>query len=180
MRCILLIIVLFHCGSSLRANGWLRPVRVLTCQRLQNKLPSPVVSDMMSDVEGLEQTSFKPQLHSTADIIASAMNLVVVDRVDHSGSVELTMSRKVDNVNDSSESYCPTVEELDTFHAKLYSALEADPVVNGTLASIAITVSSPGIGEELRTDRDFITFKVRPISDLTLMACSDRHFYGLL
>lgn len=54
----------------------------------------------------------------------------------------------------------PTSDELDSFHKSMYKLSENDANLSAALESLDITVSSPGIGDVLQTDRDFETFKV--------------------
>ena len=54
----------------------------------------------------------------------------------------------------------PTIDELNDFHSKLYSVLEADSLIGPQLEHIDITIGSIGIGDELITDKDFASFKV--------------------
>lgn len=54
----------------------------------------------------------------------------------------------------------PTIDELNEFHAEVYSAMEKDSILSSQLERFDITIGSEGIGKELSTDKDFISFKV--------------------
>lgn len=54
----------------------------------------------------------------------------------------------------------PSMDELSEFHRTLYAHLEADPLLDQELTKLEVEVSSPGIGDVLQSDKDFVTFKV--------------------
>ena len=54
----------------------------------------------------------------------------------------------------------PNMAEISEFHKTLYTHLEADPLLDQELTNLEVEVSSPGIGDVLQSDKDFLTFKV--------------------
>lgn len=92
-------------------------------------------------------------------VLDKSTGLMVKELKTTDRSIDVTLQRF--GTDDGQTDLCPSIEELNKYHIDLYAQLEADPEIAAKLTTVEVKVLSPGIGDEVRTARDFISFKVR-------------------
>jgi len=94
---------------------------------------------------------FESIIHS---ILAASPQLAVKHITWRKDKLDICLVNNINGVE-----YSPSMNELSEFHRTLYTQLEADPLLDQELTKLEVEVSSPGIGDVLQSDKDFVTFK---------------------
>lgn len=126
------------------------------------------IDDIDADAEEEEATAIKDdgkwKTEVTAIIsesVAAANNLVLHKIAWLGNRIEVIVVDKQESPDDL---VGPGVDVLKDTHRDLYNRLEARDADLNVVARYEICVASPGIGEFLRSERDFVTFRGFPIA----------------
>lgn len=110
-----------------------------------------------------EEIQFTPLNRKAVEDIVNQtlndLNLFLVKMVWISDRLEIIVSSSFD-VNNLEG---PSIDVLNSVHSKIYASMELSEDLNKILVQCEVLVSSPGIGDVLKTDRDFVSFKGFPI-----------------
>jgi ribosome maturation factor RimP len=80
-----------------------------------------------------------------------------------SDRIEITLAVS----NDPLEEAFPSIDQIQRAHLKIFEALEMRESELRVVSRYEISVASPGISDDLRSNRDFLTFKGFPVSVTT-------------
>jgi len=81
------------------------------------------------------------------------------------GRIEVTLRENVGP--DSDAVIGPSIDAINAVHTRLAEAMELDPEMEALLVKNEVLLASPGVGEDLYRDIDFLVFKGFPVTVTT-------------